>query len=93
MHLAYWQQVAALSVEHEEQAIEKDKRAVKIGFEQASALLTLHFLQAGINQPAAAGMHNETTCKVGKNVLQDALFQSFSRFANVSCAYSDHGQP
>src|SRR5438128_12315147 len=79
MHLAYWQQVAALSVEHEEQAIEKDKRAVKIGFEQATALLTLHFLQAGINQPAAAGMHTETARNARKNVRQDELVHAVPR--------------
>src|SRR5438270_2784475 len=78
MDFADREQIAALGVEQEEQAIEEGQRAAKIGLEQAVALLSLHALQIRINQSGAPGMENEAPREMGENLLEDALFQALS---------------
>src|SRR5712692_9990079 len=91
MDFAHGEQVAALGVEQEEQAVEKGEGAAEIGFEQAVALLSLHTFQIGIDQSGASSMQNEASREVGENLLEYALFQSLSQFASVAFALAHEG--
>src|SRR5207248_8748020 len=60
------QQVAALGIEQEEQAVQEGERPAEVWFEQVMTLVVGEVLQICWQQPLMAGKAREALCEVGK---------------------------
>ncbi len=86
VHFADGQEVAALGVEQEEQTIEEGEGTGEIGFEQVVAFGCRHVFDIGGELVGCAGMGDETFGEMRENLIEDALFEAFTKFEGVAFA-------
>src|SRR5947209_2708826 len=67
-HFTHGQQVAALSIEQEEQAVEECESGAEEGLEQRVALSGVQALQVGRKLSSTPGIDDEATGEVGENL-------------------------
>src|SRR5258708_33561046 len=77
-HFTHGQQVAALGIEQEEQAVEERQRGTEEWLEQVVAFASVQAIQVGRKLSSTAGIDDEAACEVGENIKEDAVFQSLS---------------
>src|SRR5713101_8171993 len=73
-HFTYGQQVAALSIEQEEQAVEERQRGTEEWLEQVVAFLGVQALQFGRKLSNTPGIDDKAACEVRENLKEDAVF-------------------
>src|SRR5256886_715898 len=77
-HFTHGQQVAALGIEQEEQAVEERQRGAEEWLEQGVALGGFQAIQVGRKLASTPGIDDESTREVGENLKEDAVFESLS---------------
>ena len=87
-HFTYGQQVAALGIEQEEQAVEECQRGTEEWLEQVVALGGVQAIQVGRKLSSTPGIDDEAACQVRKNLKEDALFESLSQLAGIAFAFA-----
>src|SRR5207253_6288216 len=70
-HFTHGQQVAALGIEQEEQAVEEGERGAEEGLEQGVALSSVQALQVGRELSSTPGIDDEATGEVGENLKEE----------------------
>ncbi len=77
-HFTHGQQVAALGIEQEEQAVEERQCGTEEWLEQVVAFAGVQVIQVGRKLSSTAGIDDEAACEVGENIKEDAVFESLS---------------